>query len=391
VIIRFLKILLPVAVVGLSGLGAWTMIQARPAVQPRSIEAVAPLIRVLKVQPGELKLHVSAQGTVTPRTESTLSAEVSGRVVHVAPAVLSGGFFEAGTVLFRLDPRDHELAVTRAEAQVAQAEVRLTREQAEAELARQEWQGVGRGEPSPLALREPQVAEARAALGAAQAALEGARLGLERTRISAPYAGRVRQKLADLGQLVGPGVPVVRVYATDVAEVRLPLPVEQLAYLDLSLLPPGGGRTPKAPAVRLRAELAGATHEWTGRIAYTDAEIDAKSRMLGLVAEVRDPYGRGAAAAGVPLTVGLFVEAEIEGRTVPDVAVLPRSALRPDGRVLVVEEGRLRFREVEVLRAEREAVVVSAGLRAGELVCISPLETVVDGMSVRIAGETPGL
>jgi multidrug efflux pump subunit AcrA (membrane-fusion protein) len=138
--------------------------------------------------------------------------------------------------------------------------------------------------------------------------------------------------------------------------------------------------------VRLFARFGGAEREWRGRVVRTEGEIDARSRMVHVVARVEDPYGRSAGGEGPPLAVGLFVRGEIQGRTAPGVAVLPRAALRGDDQVLVLDdEGRLRFRDVEVLRALRDEVVVSGGLAAGERVCVSALETVVEGMKVRVA------
>jgi multidrug efflux pump subunit AcrA (membrane-fusion protein) len=117
------------------------------------------------------------------------------------------------------------------------------------------------------------------------------------------------------------------------------------------------------------------------------------------VARVEDPYARDAAGERPPLAVGLFVEAEILGRSVDAAVMLPRAALRRDeagpgepGRdghfVLVVsDDDRLEFRPVELLRSERERVVIGAGLASGERVCISPLRAPVEGMAVRVADE----
>ena len=226
----------------------------------------------------------------------------------------------------------------------------------------------------------------------ARARVKRAQRDLERTEIVAPYAGRVREERVDVGQFVSRGVSVATVYAVDWAEVRLPLPDRELAFVDLPLAR-GPGEAPAAgPEVLLRAEFAGAPHTWNGRIVRTEGEIDARSRMLHAVARVEDPYGRNRDRARAPLAVGLFVEAEIQGRTLEDAVVLPRSALREGSRVLVVDDGdRLRFRAVEVLRAERDAIVIGTGLAPGERVCISPLQGAVDGMAVRVAAERPEL
>ena len=71
------------------------------------------------------------------------------------------------------------------------------------------------------------------------------------------------------------------------------------------------------------------------------------------------------------------------------VIVLPRSAVRDGDQVLVVDdEERLRFRSIDILRTHKDEVVVEGGLESGELVCVSPLESVVDGMAVRTLLES---
>ncbi len=382
------KVVYPIVVIAIGILGATTLISSRTVVQTQAPEIPPPLVRALRVHTESLQLKVKAQGTVAPRTESVLVSQVAGQIVWVSPAFASGGFFEAGDLLVRLDRRDYELGLARARVQVAQAKVRLAREEEEAGVARQEWSRVGKGEATPLVLREPQLAEARASLEAARAVWGQAQLSLERTEVRAPYAGRVRMKLADVGQFVNPGVGLARLYAVDYAEVRLPIPDAQLAFLDLSLDFRGSSGGVEGPEVTWSADFAGGRHTWVGRIVRVEGEIDSRTRMVHLVGRVEDPYGRVGDVRRPPLAVGLFVEAEIFGRRVEDVVVLPRSVLRGGDEVLVVDvEDRLRFRRVGVVRADAEGVVIGSGLLEGERVCVSPLDAVVDGMRVRVVSE----
>ncbi|MFQ5877543.1 MAG: efflux RND transporter periplasmic adaptor subunit [Acidobacteriota bacterium] len=383
---RSARIWLPIVVLALGAAAAAVIIIARPRVERREIEVPAPLVRVVRARERDVPLNVLSQGTVEPRTESVLVAQVGGRIEWVSPAFAEGSFFWRGEPLVRIDPRDYRLAVSRAEAQVAQARVRLEMERAEAAVARREWDELGEGEPTALTLRRPQLAEAEAALRAAEAALEQARLDLERTRVRAPYAGRVRDRRADIGQFVSPGTPLAVIYATDYAEIRLPVSRHDLAFLEIDL--GASGRRRPGPPVLLRGEIGGAVHTWTARVVRTDSAFDPKTRMLDLFARVEDPFRRRADFAGPPLPKGLFLQAEIGGRVARGVFVLPRAALRGDGRVLVVDdESRLRLRAVELLRVAREEAIVRRGLEEGEMVCVSPLETVVDGMRVRTVLE----
>ena len=386
---KWLKFILPVLVLGLGVAGAWRMIALRPVVETQLPETVVPLVRVLQIHPQNLQFKVRAQGTVVPRTEIALVPEVSGKVVYVSPSLAAGGFFEEDSVLLRIDQGDYEMAVVQARSQMAQGELLLEREKAEAAVALKEWESLGDGEAPSLLRREPQLTEARAALAAAGAALQQALRDLEKAQIRAPFAGRVRQKNVDIGQFVNRGTSVGIIYSVDLAEVRLPLPDDQLAYLDLPLSYRGESQQIQGPKVTLRSTFGGKEYSWPGRVVRTEGEIDPRTRMVHVVAQVANPYGRGEDPDRPPLAVGMFVEAEIMGRQAKGVVILPRAALRGKNRVLVVDsEDRLHFRSVEVLQADRRQVVVKSGLQGGERVCLTLLDTVVDGMKVQTLEET---
>ncbi|MDE2928314.1 MAG: efflux RND transporter periplasmic adaptor subunit [Acidobacteriota bacterium] len=384
-----LKVLLPVATLAVASAWAWKIFNDRPVVETRPPEIPVPVIRAVPAELQTLRLTVGSQGTVAPRTQTTLFPEIAGRVLQVSPSLADGGFFEAGAELLRIDPTDYQLQVVQAEAQIAQAQLSLETEEAQAEVARKEWQSLGNGEASPLLRRVPQIARARAALSSAQAALAQAERNLEKTRISAPFAGRVLRKNVDIGQYVTPGTSMATIYSVDYAEIRLPLPDEELAYVDLPLSYRGDASQQRQPVVRLRSEFGQRNHSWAGRIVRTDGTIDPQTRMIHAIAQVADPYGRGPDPDRPPLAVGMFVEAEIQGRLMRDVVALPRAALRGEDQVLVVDpESKLRFRRVNVVRLERERVLIDSGLKEGELVSLATLTTVVDGMKVQVQQDS---
>ncbi|MCB0294822.1 MAG: hypothetical protein KDG51_06195, partial [Calditrichaeota bacterium] len=160
---------------------------------------------------------------------------------------------------------------------------------------------------------------------------------------------------------------------------------DALAYIDMPFNFRGERNRESAPKVILRARFAGQDQSWEGYLSRIEGEIDPQSRMIYLVARVEDPYGQRRKMQQVPLTVGLFVEAEIFGRQVSDVVEIPRAALRNGSQVLVVDnQERLYHREVEVIREEGDIAYLRGGLQAGEKICISPLAAVVDGMPVTI-------
>lgn len=378
-----LKVLLPIGVILLSVIGALVLAVSKPEVKTKTPEIPKKIVRVMPVLKQEVTMTVSSQGSVVPRTESALVAQVSGRVISVSPAFVTGGFFEKGEILVSIDKTDYNLAVTQAKSQVAQAELRVRLEEEQAELAREEWVRLNGGEAPALVAREPQLAEARATLEAAKASLQQAQVNLDRTYVRAPFVGRIRTKNADVGQVVAPGNPIATVYAVDYAEVRLPLPDESLAYLNIPFDFRGNADNKDRAKVILRANFAGKMNEWEGYIHRIEGEIDARSRMIHVVARVENPYGKSKNASRPPLTVGLFVYADIIGKTIDDVIIIPRSALRDNNKVLIVDnENRLRFRDVVPLRVNAETVHIGSGLQDGERICISKLKAVVDGMPV---------
>jgi RND family efflux transporter MFP subunit len=384
-----LQILLPVLVLlGAALLGKY-MVDNASKPQPAPPAATQPLVRVAPATVRTLQLDVETQGTVEARTSIPLAPQVGGRVVAMADALRGGGFFGAGDVLFAIEATDYELAIVQQEAAIARAELRLLQEKAEADTALRAWKQLEGDKPpdSPLVTRAPQVNEAEKALAAARAALEQARLNLQRTEVKAPFKGRVRRVTLDVGQQVVAGQAVAEIYATDLAEVRLPIPDAEAAFLELPLHA-GGGVPSRGPEVVLEAEFAGQQHRWTGWIDRTEGEVDRRTRQLTVVARVPDPYGNGESRDRPPLALGMFVHARISGRTFADVCAIPRQALRPDGFVWLVDgENRLRARRVEVLRQQRDTVLLRGGIQAGDLVCVTPLDTATDGMLVRTADQ----
>lgn len=387
---KVLRVILPLAILGIGAGVTVLMIKHRREVKPAPPEVVLPLVRVEPLSPTNHQFVVRTQGTVSPRTEINLVSEISGRILSIAPGFHDGGFFAEGDVLVSVDPRDYELNVTRARASLAEAQTMLDREQAEAAIAQEEWKRLGKGEASPLLLREPQVAQALAGVESAEANLQIARRDWERCEVKAPFAGRIRSKHADLGQYVNRGETLARIYAVDYVEIRLPLALDDLAYVNLPVDYHGEESEVPGPAVTLSARIGGERVQWQGRIVRTEGEIDVRTRMINAVARVERPYARDPDNPHPPLAVGLFVDAAIEGRRLEDVFVAPRLALRPGQGLMVVDtDSRLRLRQVYLLRLEADYVVFHDGLEPGDRVCVSPLDVVTDGMHVAVIDGAP--
>lgn len=380
------KLLIP-AIIILCSIAAAVWMSAQQT-DPEIMKPAPPsmLVDVMQARSEQVQITVEAQGSVSPRTQTVLVSEVSGLITDVSPVFVAGGFFKKGDVLIRIDDRNYRADVKRAQASVATAQTLVTRETGLADYAESDWQ---KAKPilsnskaaTDLALRKPQLAEARANLEFAQADLAKRQGDLDRTVIRAPYDGLVREKRADIGQYVAAGTQLAVTFATDIAEIRLPLPDKELPYLDLASLNHSAG---SGPEVTLFAEIGGIQSSWVGHIVRTEGVFDEKSRVLYLVAQIKDPYNQFAERWPAPLRIGTFVEAEIKGRLVDNIIKLPRKVLQGDDRVwTVASENLLVLSKVDLLRRDESHIYVTSGINDGDLVCLSALDNPLPGTRVR--------
>ncbi len=379
---RRLKIIstFAVAIIGI----AFAIMLAKSAKKPES-QISQPKLPAVEVQIADATRHtyrIQSQGTALPRTSIRLVSEVSGKVGPVAESFDVGQIFYKSEVLLKIDSRDYELALAQARSQVAQAKLLLQLELKEADVVRREWELINQGEPTGLQAREPQLASARAALEAALAAEEAAKRNLDRCEIRAPFDGMVARASVRPGQFAALATPLGELFATDVAEVRLPVIASDLSFIDL---PRPGAKVAlgQAPKVILSAQAGERRTEWLGHIVRSEETVDPMNRMVYVVAQVVDPYGL-AKRDGAPLRSGTFVRASIEGRTQENVIVLPRHALRGRNQVWIVSENKLTFRTVKVAFADAKQVIIASGIQQGEQVVVSLLAAVVDGMGVKV-------
>jgi len=387
---RVLAILVPILILLVLGVGGSIALSAL-APEPEENDSPPAGLSVFAepIVSGDLVLSVDAQGEVAPKREIIVSPQIGGRISYVSPDFIDGGFIRRGQVLVRLESADYELAVTRARSLVASAEQRLAREQAEAEIARQDLEDLGITNASPLARREPQLAEARASLDSAKAQLAEAELALARTAVTAPFSGRVFERTADIGQFASPGQSLGRIFATDVVEVLLPITDTQLGRIGLPLAFAASEDNPGPPVV-FSAQVGGVMRQWEGELTRTAAALDPRSRQLNVFAELEDPYGEGS-DDGVPMAPGLFVNAEIRGATLEDIMIVPRAGLRSNEQVYVGKprEGVLEIRDVDLIYSDTEGAYVMFGLEPGELAVVSPIQAAFDGMRIKVLERRP--
>ena len=382
---KLLKILLPIVVlIGAVGI-VKIMVALKPEQEKNAAESVYPKITVHEVQSGVSSILIESQGTVRPRTQTRLTSRVSGHIEWVSPDFYEGGSFAKGQKLLTLDPLQYESAVAESKSRLALAETSWMQEKEAAEQARTDWESVGEGEPSPLVLREPQIAKAAADREAAQVGLEMAERNLLYTEIRAPYTGRVLSKYVDVGQAITTQVTVLGdVFAADSAEISVPLSQDDMAFIRDEATNPGNAAD--KPVVTLSTEIAGIRHSWTGWLDRTAAAINEQSRMITAIVRIDAPF---ISDKGKSLKPGMFVLAEIEGVPLDNTIKVPRAALHPGDIVYrLTDDNRLQTVPLKVVRTDAEWALVTAGISEGDRLCMTPLLFFVEGMRVEIQGDT---
>ena len=373
------RLLVPLLILALSAAIFVVLVNNQPTLKTTVKEPVPVAVRALDINLAPMQLSVSSEGNVQPSVETKLVAQVAGEVVELSSSLVGGGDFSKNDVLLKLDPRDYEIALARSQAALsrAQADQRFAAE----ETARiRSLYGEELASIAQLQSAERSLAVANAALDDASAAVKRASVDLERTVFTAPFNGRVRAENVDVGQFLSKGAMIATLYDTDRLQVRLPLADAQLAYLDSSYTQTGLAGEEPADVV-LTADYAGDTQSWSAKLLRTEGDISTKSRFLHVIVEVTETLNSN----GVRLPVGLFVDAVITGRTVENLVSVPRTALRPDNSVMVIDDdNQLHFRDITVFKLSDGDVLISEGLASGERISISPLQFVVEGMPVTV-------
>ena len=379
-----IKAIITIAVLLAAVAAAAGIIMSRPMPEQLTVSETTSAIRAMTVVKESLRLKIRSEGTVTPKTQTNVIPEIKGRVTWLSPNLVVGGYFQAGDLLVTIDAADYEARTGLAQAQLLRAEAELEHKRFELQrlqtLIKDNLVSQSNLENAARAHKIAKANVIESKINLAQAERD-----LSRTKITAPFEGMVRSESIDIGQFVQQGAPIASIYASDAVEVRLPIVNAQLAYLDPANLQRGELDPATAPMIRLTARYAGTSFIWRGQLARTEGEIDAQSRMITAVARVRQD---NQSPDVPPLQVGAFVAAEIEGQYLDDIVRLPRAALRPNSQVLIIDsDNRLRFRAVNVLRLENDFVIIDSGLESGEVVNLSPIQTVVDGMRVSLTFE----
>lgn len=374
------RVLPPLFILVVFGLLAQLMMSTQKTPEQKEEEVPVPIVDVMPVKSETVSLNLPSYGVVQPKNKTQLVTEVQGRMLTISDKFVAGGIVKRGDMLAQIEPSDYEADLMQAQATLAQAKAALDEEIARGEVAKNDWKGYDGGVPPELGLRLPQLKKEQANVKFAEAALARAQRNLERTTIRAPFDGIIKARNVDLGQYVTLGTNLGELYDTRVAEIRLPLANQELAYLE-SIDNPD-------TQVTLSAELAGRTVSWTGKVVRSEGVIDADNRMVYLVAEVKDPYLREHNVEGqLPLKYGSFVNAIIKGRTVEGIVKLPRYIVREHHVAVVRDDNTLEMREVNVVRSDIENVYIKDSLKDGERISLTTINNMSTGQVVKVIGE----
>lgn len=380
-----IKIILPLAIL-LAGIVMMRgLIMNRQA--PQKVKQVnqGALVKFIEVKKAAQQVEVTGTGVIQASEEVSIAPQVSGIVTSIAPHFVAGGFFKAGELLFSLNDTDYLLAVEQAKANLAKARSNVLLTEGKADIARQEWTRINTDDtriPNPLTVHEPQLQEARANLAAAEASLSQARLNVSRTRLTAPFDCLIRSEHIGPGQFVMTGIGLAVLTATDTVEVIVPLPLEELQWLDI----PAQSSRGNGSRATVILHLGDQTHRWKGSIARSLGVADPQDRMTRLAILVKDPYASlSPSATDIPdLMPGSYVDVIIHGAAIPDITVLPITALRDDSTVWLMDsENKLLIRPVTIRRMQENSFWVSEGLENGDKVIVTALSGGADGMLLR--------
>jgi RND family efflux transporter MFP subunit len=423
-----------------AGVAGFLVLKATKPIPPeKEATRVRPIVRVMQVKTEDFRATIEENGTVEPKTTLEITAEVSGSIVYVSNSLRIGFFVKEGELLIEVDPREYRLSVAQAEAELAQLRAELAKidqekqnirrhievEKEKLALSRSELERKKKlltsgslsqsevdkqeidtkqketsmvNQQNAIALLKSQKDLVRAKVDSTQAKKEIAKLKLDKTKIFAPFNGRIRDESVEEGQYVQVGQKLATVYDTSAVEIVVNFsptktalwvseetrdnfpPLNDLGQVNLWMEKYG-------PPAKVTFAWAGRTRTWNGKVSRLKGSLDAATRTVPIVVEVKEPFKGITPGKSPPLIPGMFVDVVIEGALLKNVARIPRSALQNSGTVYVVSDGKLEIRKVHVEMLTRNDAIISKGLEDGDKVILSPVAVPIPGTELRIANE----
>lgn len=379
---RILKVSIGIGLLLIGVVGAVIIFKTKQQPSRRPMSAMIPVVEVAELSAVSTSVTVNCMGTVIADRQAALQAEVTGRIVDLMPGLVEGALVRKDDVLLTIDPRDYQLAVAQAEATLHSAQSSLRLEEGEQAVAKHERELIGSnvsldGAYEDLMLREPQLKAARAAVETAEAALDTAKLNLERTDVRAPFDGVVQAVHVDEGDFASSSKTLVELVAADRFFVRTSLPVSSLAMF------PGIGENEFGAEIQL---TDGGFR--SGRIYKLLPDLSEQGRMARILVAVDNPLS---SENGRPMLLGEYVRVKLMGKEVQDVFLIDRSSLH-DGSViwLIDEDNRMHIRSAERIQGYENQVMIRSEIPDGWKLVTSDIAAPVEGMEVRIYSERKG-
>ena len=329
-----------------------------------------PVVEVFTVNDQAGLREFPGRAVVESRRVVTIAAEVAGRVLEISPRWKKGSRVDEGEMVARIDDADYAALQAKAAAALAQAEETYALELTQAEMSLAEWRRVSQAEPSALTKREPQLNRAQAMVASAKAELERAARDLARTRIVAPFAGRVREATIEAGSIIGSGMPIGELYSDRLLELRVPIRLKDRQDLDLQ------------GNAKVRLDSSASPGEWQAKIVATEGEMERTTHTINVILHLQ------VAENQEPPPVGSFVSVALPLHEAKNQHLIPREAVLDGDHVHIVNaQEQLEKIPVKVIRGDSERAQV-VGLETGQRVCITRLQLAMPRMQVRI-GNSP--
>jgi len=360
------------------------LIATKPKIKKVKPPEIAPFVEVERVRPSTITVIINTNGTVSPSKQIEIVPQVSGKAVYVSRNLVRGGRFKKGELLIRIEDSDYLAAVKKAEAEVKAQEAHLQRLREESEEAKGEWDEINPGLPAPpLLLKLPDIRATEAAISAANASLQRARLDLERTEIRAPFSGVVISEEVDEGQYLRAGQAVARIFSDERVEIRVNLDEREAGLI---MIPGFNIEDGPASEAVVEASIGRRQYRWEGVVERAEI-VDERTRTIPVVIVVKGPY-----ETMPPLSVGSFVDVKLRGIEVDNAVLLEKSAVEwtEEGRPfvwVVDQQGRLKRQIVNILHSSNGRYIIDRGLRPDDLVVLTPPPSASEGMKVRTEGN----
>ena len=366
---NFIKIFIPILILGGTVLAIYYIMTTPPKAKKLDLNKITKIpIEIQKIEKKEYAITLTSYGVAQASTQTTLTSQVSGKIIYVNDNLKNGGYFKKGELLLQIEPDDYQADVKIAQAELILAQQALIEEEAKVTQAKEDWKKFNLNEkPNSLVLRQPQLQSAKANLLAAQASLKKAQLNLKRTKVYAPYTGRVIEKNISIAQVISSNTQIATIFSNDAIEVRLPIKTKELGLIN----------TKEHTKVTLFSKISNQYYDAT--IVRSESSIDTNTKQLYLIAQLQH---------NEHIKIGEYLTAKIEAKQLKDVIIIPNSSIYQSSYVYIEKEGKIQRKNIQIDWQDDENSLISSGIAKNEHLVITTLGLVSSGTKVTVV-NTP--